>query len=387
MKNRRAFLIVLDGVGIGSLPDAAEWNDEGSNTFVHVAEECGPLDLPHLVSLGMGCIAPAPGVKPVSSPGAAYGRMHEQAAGKDTTAGHWELAGSILRDPFPVFPEGFPAELMHRFESAIGRKSLANRPASGTVILEELGVEHRRTGFPIVYTSADSVFQIAAHEDIVPIETLYEWCRIARGLLIGDLAVARVIARPFIGEEGAFRRTKRRRDFSLEPPATTIFDKLAAAGAEVHGIGKIHDIYCGRGITRSTRTADNDEGMDRLIESLQDLEQCMAFVNLNDFDSLWGHRNNPESFARGLEAFDRRLPEMLKLRRDEDLFLITADHGNDPTTPGTDHSREYVPLIVLGPGFAPGRDLGTRETFADVAATLSRHFDVSFKGPGRAMQT
>ncbi len=386
MNNRRAFLIVLDGVGIGALPDADQYGDLEAHTLLHVAEECGPLRLPNLSRLGLGNILSIPGVEPVDAPAAAFGRMAERAAGKDTTAGHWEISGVIVENPLPTFPDGFPRSLLDRFEEKIGRSVIGNIAASGTQIIMDLGEEHVRTGSPIVYTSADSVFQIAAHEDVMPVEDLYRCCAIARKMLVGDLAVARVIARPFTGSRGDYQRSRKRHDYSLAPPGKTVFEAIAEEGGEVCGIGKISDIYAGRGITRSETSVDNDEGVTRLLREMERPGPAMVFVNLNDFDSLWGHRNDPESFARGLEAFDLRVPEIMARLSGEDLLLITADHGNDPTTPGTDHSREYVPVLLIAPGASPGLALGTRSTFADVAATLAGHLGVSYDCPGRPMQ-
>ncbi len=386
MNRRHAFLIVLDGVGIGALPDAVEYGDTGANTLLHVAMKCGPLDAPNLGRLGLGNIIPLPGVDAAEKPAAAFGRMAERSAGKDTTAGHWEIGGVIVEKPFPRFPGGFPGAFIRRFEERIGRRVLGNRAASGTAILDELGAEQLRTGGVIVYTSADSVFQVAAHEEAVAVEELYSICETAREMLTGDLAVARVIARPFTGGEGGFVRSKTRRDYSLPPPGHTVFEAIGREGGVVRGIGKISDIYAGRGITESMKTKDNDGGVDLLLEAMICPEVTCAFVNLNDFDTLWGHRNDPESFGRGIEAFDRRLPEILDRRSEDDLLVITADHGNDPTTPGTDHSREYVPLLLLGPGIAAGRSLGTRRTFADVAATVAHHLDIPYRSPGTPAQ-
>ncbi|NNE10170.1 MAG: phosphopentomutase, partial [Gemmatimonadetes bacterium] len=304
----------------------------------------------------------------------------------DTTAGHWEIAGVTLAKPFPVFPDGFPPAVMTLFEERIGRGTLANSATSGTVVIDEFGEEHVRTGKPIIYTSADSVFQIAAHEDVIPVETLYEQCEIAREILQGEWAVARVIARPFVGEPGSWKRTANRRDYSLSPFRKNVFESIEEAGWPVHGIGKIHDIFTGRGIGRTTKAGTNEEGIAVVLDLLDREEPGVLFVNLNDFDSKWGHRNDPESFARGLERFDEAIPDILKRLTDRDLLIITADHGNDPTTPGTDHSRELVPLLVRGPGFAP-RDLGTRDTFADAGQTIARHFGVSHDGPGVPMQS
>ena len=369
----RVCLVVLDSVGIGELPDAPRFGDQGSHTLRHAAEAVGGLSAPHLERLGLGCIDRIPGLACPDRPAGAYGKMAERSAGKDTTTGHWELAGVILDRPFPVYPHGFPPEVIEAFERAIGRKVLGNKPASGTVIIEELGPEHLRTGCPIVYTSADSVFQIAAHERIIPVEELYRMCRIAREILTGPHAVGRVIARPFEGEPGAFRRTPRRRDFSLEPPRPTLLDRLVEAKLEVWAVGKIDDIFAGRGITEAVHTKDNMEGVDATVAFLKRTRgrRGLIFTNLVDFDTLWGHRNDAVAYARGLEAFDRRLPEVVEALGPRDVLIITADHGNDPTTPSTDHSREYVPLLVTGPRVRPGVDLGVRQTFADVAATVA----------------
>lgn len=376
-KAGRVALIVLDGVGIGELPDAHKYGDEGSNTLRNTAEAVGGLHMPNMQKLGLGNIDFIPGVPPADEPLACYGRMAERSAGKDTTTGHWEIAGLHLERPFPTYPNGFPDEVIKPFEEAIGRKVLGNKPASGTVIIEELGEEHLRTGRPIVYTSADSVFQIAAHEDVVPVEELYEMCRIAREILTGEHAVGRVIARPFVGRPGSFRRTERRRDFSVAPPRPTLLDRLAEAGIPVFSVGKIMDIFAGRGIAAGRYTKDNMDTVDGVLERLRTEEgPCLVFANCIDFDMLWGHRNNPEGMAEGLSQFDARVPELMAELRDNDLLIVTADHGIDPTTPSTDHSREYVPLLVYGPGIWRGVALGTRETFADVAATLADFFGV-----------
>jgi phosphopentomutase len=300
--------------------------------------------------------------------------MAERSAGKDTTSGHWELMGLILDRPFPVYPDGFPPEIIGAFEQAIGRPVLGNRPASGTEIIAELGEQHLRTGYPIVYTSADSVFQIAAHEEVIPVEDLYRYCLIARRLLAGKHGVGRVIARPFLGRPGAFYRTARRRDFSLPPPRPTLLDRLKEHGHEVVGIGKIEDIFAGRGLTRIYHTEDNQDGVAKTLEALKQSASGLVFTNLVDYDMLYGHRNDPVGYARALEQFDARVPEIISALRPRDFLVITADHGCDPTTPGTDHTREYVPLLALVAGNGEARDLGTRETFADVAATLAEVF-------------
>jgi len=366
---RRVMLIVLDGVGIGALPDAHLFGDEGSNTLGNVARQVG-LNLPHLQRLGLGNIAPLEGIDPVAAPLAAYGKMAERSPGKDTTTGHWEMAGIILDKPFPVYPNGFPPEVIEEFEKRTGRQVLGNKPASGTVIIEELGAEHMATGKPIVYTSADSVFQIAAHEEVIPLEDLYRMCRVAREILQGEHAVGRVIARPFIGRPGSFQRTANRHDFSLAPPSPTMLELVEAKGLEVVGVGKISDIYAGRGITRSLPTKSNMEGVDRTLKAWESLSAGLVFTNLVDYDMKFGHRNNAEGFAAALEEFDRRLPELMGVLEEDDLLIITADHGNDPTTPSTDHSREYVPLLIYGPQVKGGVYLGVRPTFADVGATV-----------------
>ncbi len=379
---KRAIIVVLDSVGVGELPDAHLYGDQGSNTLGNVAKAVGGLHLPNAQRLGLGNIIPVEGVPPTKKPRAAWGKMAEMSAGKDTTTGHWELAGLILENAFPTYPRGFPKEIITKFEERIERAALGNYAASGTVIIEELGEEHLRTGFPIIYTSADSVFQIAAHEEIVPLDTLYEWCAIARGILVGEHAVGRVIARPFRGEHGAFVRTTNRRDFSLAPVRPTVLDALTAAGTPVYGVGKIEDIFAGRGISASFPSENNDQGLDQILRlSKEKQEECLIFANLVDFDMLWGHRNDPVNYARGLEHFDLRLAELLAAQQKEDLLFIVADHGCDPTTPSTDHSREYVPLLVAGPAVRPV-PLGVRKTFADLAATLADFFAVDYRTVG-----
>ncbi|HEY8495972.1 MAG TPA: phosphopentomutase [Limnochordales bacterium] len=373
----RTALIVLDGIGVGELPDAGRFGDEGSNTLRNTALAVGGLNLPHLGRLGLGRILDLPGVPPDPAPIGCFGRMAEQSAGKDTTTGHWELAGVILDRPFPVYPNGFPPEVIDAFSAAIGRGVLGNKPASGTAIIDELGEEHMRTGKPIVYTSADSVFQIAAHEAIIPVEQLYEICRIARDILQGEHAVGRVIARPFVGEPGKFQRTARRKDFSLPPPRPTVLDRLVAAGVPVFSVGKIEDIFAGQGITAGQRTKSNMETVDGVISRLRtEAGPCLVFANCIDFDMLYGHRNDPEGMARALAEFDARVPEILDSLRPGDLLIVVGDHGNDPTTPSTDHSREYTPLLCYSPHGRTGVSLGTRATFADVAATLAEYFAV-----------
>jgi phosphopentomutase len=370
----RVIILVLDGTGVGALPDAVRYGDEGSNTLAHLAEAVGGLNLPNLERLGLGKITAVKGLQPVRTPAAAWGRMAEKSPGKDTTTGHWELAGLILERPFPVYVAGFPTEVITSFERRIERKVLGNKPASGTLIIEELGAEHLETGRPIVYTSADSVFQLAAHEDIVPVEQLYWMCRAAREVLTGEHAVARVIARPFTGTPGNFRRTPRRHDFSLPPSQPTVLEAIADRGFVVVGIGKIHDIFAGRGITRSIPAQDNADNFHKTVEAVREMAPGMVFTNLVDFDTLYGHRNDPRGFASALEEFDVTLPELLNAVPEGGLLIITADHGCDPTTASTDHSREYVPLLVWGPWLKKGVPLGTRTTFADVAATIAAIF-------------
>ena len=378
MTKRRVFLVVLDGVGIGALPDAALYGDEGSNTLGNLAAQVGGLQVPFLTTLGLGRIEPLQGVPAVVNPQGAYGKMAEASPGKDTITGHWELTGVVLDRPFPVYPKGFPEEIITPFTEAIGRGVLGNKVASGTEIIEELGPAHLATGDPIVYTSADSVFQIAAHEEIIPIEELYRICTVARELLRGEHRVARVIARPFIGKPGSFTRTKRRKDFSVLPPEETILDRLAASGIGVVGVGKIQDIYSGRGLTASYHTGDNISTLEQLLVLGTELEgPTLVFANCIDFDMLYGHRNDPVGYAAALTTADGYLERVAAQLRPEDVLIITADHGGDPTTPSTDHSREYVPLLVTGPSVRPGVDLGVRASFTDVAATIADLFGLA----------
>lgn len=367
----RVILIVLDGLGVGELPDAARYGDSGSNTLAHVAKAVGGLTVPNLEALGLGHIGEFVGVRRMGEPDGCFGKMAELSKGKDTTSGHWEMAGIVLDRPFPTYPNGFPPEIIESFQQVIGRKILGNKAASGTEIIKELGEEHLRTGFPIVYTSADSVFQIAAHEKAVPLEDLYRMCREARKLLQPPHQVARVIARPFMGEPGSFQRTEERRDFSLDPPGQTLLDLLKESGQPVIGIGKIDDLFRGRGLTRSIHAGSNDAGMDETVHVLAMVPRGLIFVNLVDFDMLYGHRNDSAGYARALESFDARLPELLRGLRQGDLLCVTSDHGNDPTTAGTDHTREYVPLLAYGPHLARGVDLGVRRTFADLGQTVA----------------
>jgi phosphopentomutase len=366
---------VLDSVGVGELPDADVYGDRGSDTLGNIARAV-PLDVPTLRSLGLARVArlPSPGGEAV--PLGAFGRMAEASPGKDSVTGHWELMGLVLDRPFPVFPGGFPAELMAEFERRIGRATLGNKAASGTVIIDELGPEHLRTGRPIVYTSADSVFQIAAHEDVIAVPELYRICEIAYELVARGRGVGRVIARPFVGRPGSFSRTANRRDFALVPFAPTLLDRLQAAGLPVVAIGKIEDLFAGRGMTSAVHTTSDDHGMDEIGLAMAAADRGLIFANLVDFDTQFGHRNQPAGYAANLERFDARLAALLPALRPDDLLVVTADHGNDPTTPSTDHSREYVPVLLYGAGIQPGTDIGVRPTFADLAQTLAEIFGV-----------
>jgi phosphopentomutase len=380
---RAVLLIVLDSVGVGDAPDAAEFGDEGSATLPHIAEAVGGLALPNLERLGLGHVAEIRGVDPVDSPSGGYGRMTEVSPGKDTTTGHWEISGVILEKPFPTYPDGFPPDVIEAFVSATGREALGNVAASGTEIIERLGAEHVRTGRPIVYTSADSVFQIAAHVDVIPLEELYKMCEIAREIMRGPHEVGRVIARPFAGEEGHFQRTPDRHDFSVVPPHETVLDSIVGAGLEVRGVGKIKDIFAGRGITSSHPTRSNADGIEACKQEIEEIDRGLVFANLVDFDQSFGHRNDPEGYAQALTEFDAALPSIQDAMSSDDVLIITADHGNDPTTPSTDHSRERVPLIVWTSEMA-GADLGTRSSFADCGKTVAALLGVATQTPGES---
>jgi phosphopentomutase len=386
----RAIVIVLDSVGIGELPDAAAYGDEGSNTLGHIAQQVS-LSVPTLASLGLDKLVTLPG--PQGAPSAlvrrsaprrdtgavregGYGRLAERSAGKDSVTGHWELMGVVLARAFPTYPQGFPAEMIAEFERRIGRRSLGNVVASGTAIIDELGERHVETGWPIVYTSADSVFQIAAHEDVVPVPQLYEWCEIAYALAVDGAGLGRVIARPFVGGPGAFRRTAHRHDYAMPPTGETLLDRLTARGISVTSVGKIRDLFAGRGVTTSLPTASDDEGMDHIVRLVDAEATGLVFANLVDFDTQYGHRNDVAGYAANLERFDARLADLLPRLRPDDLLVITADHGNDPSTPSTDHSREYVPVLLAGRGVRAGADVGTRTTFADLGQTLADVFGV-----------
>ena len=372
---KKVTLIVLDGVGVGEGPDAGSFGDLGSNTLANIAHTVGGLRLPNLERMGLGNIIPLEGVKETDRPQAAYGKMAERSGGKDTMIGHWEIAGLITPDPFPTYPEGFPTEVLDAFTKATGRGVLGNIPASGTEIIKTEGMEHIRSGNPIVYTSGDSVLQIAAHEDVIAVDELYEMCLRAREILKGEHRVGRVIARPFVGKgPDDFQRTKRRRDFALKPGAETVLDRLKNAGYSVIGVGKIEDIFSGQGLTEAVHSDDNAEGIERTIEWMNNLNEGLVFTNLVDFDMVFGHRNNVGGFAQALVEFDDHLPRIMEAVSEDDLLIVTADHGNDPTTPSTDHSREYVPLLVWSRGKIKTVDLGVGDSFADVGRTIAEFF-------------
>jgi phosphopentomutase len=373
-------ILVLDGVGVGAAPDAAAYGDAGSDTLGNLSRAVGGLSLPNLEAAGLGNLAAVQGVEPVERPDAAWGRMIPASAGKDSTAGHWEIAGLHLDRPFPTYPDGFPPQLLAEFERRTGRGALGNRAASGTEIMAELGEEHQRTGQWIVYTSADSVFQVAAHEAVVPLDELYRACEAARQMLVSPHDVSRVIARPFVGSPGRFERTKNRRDYSLAPPDETLLDDLAAAGVPRAGVGKVDDLFAGRGLT-ARHTDSNAQGISAILEWLRGNQGGLLFANLVDFDTLYGHRNDPEGFGRALREFDDALPAIRSALREDDLLFITADHGNDPTTGSTDHARECVPVLAFGDAVHPV-PLGDRTTFSDLGATVAEWLNVGFRGRG-----
>ncbi len=369
---------MLDGVGAGELPDAHQFGDAGSNTLANTARAVGGLNLPHLQTLGLGNILDISGIPPVPSPRASFGKMIEVSRGKDSTTGHWELCGLITEREFPTFPQGFPATLLERFLHVTGCTGfLGNTTASGTAIIQQLGNEHVRTGFPIVYTSADSVFQIAAHEGIIPLDRLYQICQLTREkVCVDEFAVARVIARPFVGSGGAYTRTTNRRDFSLLPPSKTLLDVLSDAGVDTAGIGKVDDLFAGRGLKTKIHTKSNAEGIRQTIKSSRAMSSGFVFTNLVDFDTLYGHRNDPRGFATALKEFDHAVPAIIETLGKNDLLILTADHGNDPVTPSTDHSREYVPVLCVTTSGKSGNALGTRSTFADLGKTVAEFFGV-----------
>jgi phosphopentomutase len=381
---RRAIVVVCDGLGVGAAPDAAAFGDQDSDTLGHVLAS-RPVAIPNLTALGLGNLTPTfAGARAARTDGA-FGKMAELSAGKDTATGHWEMTGVVTTTPFKVYSGGFPPEIVRPFEERIGRKVLGNRSASGTEILKELGEEHLRTGSPILYTSGDSVFQIAAHEDLVPPEELYRWCRIGYEIACLQYGVCRVIARPFVGKtSNDFKRTPNRRDFPVPPGGETLLDRLAAAGWPVFGVGKIEDIFTGRGLSGAVHTKSDDDGVDQTLKAMGEMDRGMVFTNLVDFDTLYGHRNDVPGFADNLERLDRRLPEVFAALRADDVFILTADHGCDPSDVSTDHTREHVPLLVRGPRVRPGRDLGTRDTFADLGATLAETFGVGPLAAGKS---
>lgn len=377
MRFERISLIVLDSVGIGELPDADQFGDLGAHTLGHIAEKVSGFALPHLQQMGLGNIAEIQGIPPVSSPEGYYGKMAEVSVGKDTMTGHWELMGLRISTPFKVFPDGFPEALISQFEQETGRKVIGNKPASGTEILDELGEEQMKTGAWIVYTSADSVFQLAAHEDIIPLDELYRACEIARRLTMQDeFAVGRVIARPYLGTPGAFKRTPNRHDYAVKPPEPTVMNQLKNAGWDVIAIGKINDIFDGEGVTKATSTKSNLDGIQKTIDVLGTSFKGLAFTNLVDFDSLYGHRRDPEGYGKALEEFDAYVPQLKAGVGPKDLLILTADHGNDPVHVGTDHTREYVPILLYSPSFQSPVSLGIRGTFADLGATIADNFGV-----------
>lgn len=382
----RVTILVMDSVGIGALPDSEKFGDIGVNTLGNISKEMGGIDLPNLVKLGLGNIDGIEGLDSISDPKGSFGKSMEISNGKDTTTGHWEIAGLHIDEPFKTYPEGFPEHIISKFEELTGRKTLGNKPASGTEIIKELGEEHIKTGNPIVYTSADSVFQIAAHEEVIPLDELYKMCSIAREILKGEDQVARVIARPFIGELGNFTRTPNRRDYSLDPFEKTVLDFASEAGYDVMAVGKIEDIFNGKGITKEIHTKSNMDGVDKTIEFLNTDSKGIIFTNLVDFDAKFGHRRNVKGYKEALEELDLRIPEILNSLREDDMLIITADHGNDPTYKGTDHTREYIPIVVYGEKVKAGINLGTRETFADIAATIADVLGVEKPKIGRSFK-
>ncbi|MED1468122.1 phosphopentomutase [Bacillus salipaludis] len=382
---KRIFLIVMDSVGIGEAPDAERFGDKGADTYGHIAEKMNGLHMPNMAKLGLSNIREIKGIPKAEKPLAFYSKMMEASNGKDTMTGHWEIMGLNIQTPFRVFPEGFPDELVSELEKRTGRKVIGNKPASGTEILVELGEEHMKTGALIVYTSADSVLQIAAHEEVVPLEELYKICKIARELTLDErYMVGRVIARPFIGEPGNFKRTANRHDYALKPFDRTVMSELKDSRFDVIAIGKISDIYDGEGVTQSLRTISNMDGMDKLVQTLDMEFTGISFLNLVDFDALYGHRRDPEGYGKALEEYDTRLPEVFAKMNEGDLLIITADHGNDPTAPGTDHTREYVPLLVYAKNMEQGRELPLRKTFADIGATVAENFNVKMPNYGQS---
>lgn len=382
---KRIFLVVMDSVGIGEAPDAERFGDKGSDTLGHIAEKMDGLNMPNMGKLGLSNIREIKGIQKAEKPLAYFTKMQEASNGKDTMTGHWEIMGLNIQTPFKVFPDGFPPELIDELEDRTGRKVIGNKPASGTEILDELGEEHMKTGALIVYTSADSVLQIAAHEEIIPIEEQYNICEIARELTLDEkYMVGRVIARPFLGEPGAFKRTSNRHDYALKPFDRTVMNELKDGGYDVIAIGKISDIYDGEGVTESLRTVSNMDGMDKLVQTLDMDFTGLSFLNLVDFDALFGHRRDPIGYGEALEEYDARLDEVFAKLNEDDLLIVTADHGNDPVHYGTDHTREYVPLLVYSKGMTEGKELAIRETFADIGATVAENFNVKLPAFGKS---
>lgn len=382
---KRVFIIVMDSVGIGEAPDAGSFNDKGADTLGHIANHMDGLYMPHMGKLGLSNIKKIQGIEKEVNPQAHFTKMQESSNGKDTMTGHWEIMGLHIQQPFQTFPDGFPPELINELEARSGREIIGNKPASGTVILDELGEEHMKTGALIVYTSADSVLQIAAHEDIVPIEEQYHICEIARQLTMNEkYMVGRIIARPFVGNPGAFERTSNRHDYALKPFGRTVMNELKDADYDVIALGKISDIFDGEGITEAIRTVDNEDGMTKIIDSMDKDFNGISFLNLVDFDAKYGHRRDPEGYGKALEAFDARLPEVLEKIQENDLLIITADHGNDPVHHGTDHTREFVPLIIHHQDVTEGIELPVRETFADIGATIADNFNVTMPEFGKS---
>lgn len=379
---KRAIIVVLDSLGIGALPDAAQYGDAGSNTLRSLATSKEPFRIPNLTAMGLGNINGVEGVPPVSAPAGAFVRLQEASKGKDTITGHWEIAGILTEEPFKTYPDGFPKEFIEKYEAAIGCAVLGNYAASGTEILETLGPVHEETGRPIVYTSADSVFQIAANTAVIPLERLYELCEIAREMLVGPWSCGRVIARPYIVDESGKRtRTSDRKDYAVSPPEATMLDLISRNGQDVYAVGKISDIFNGSGVTRAVHTESNQDGVDKTLIAMKEAFSGLIFTNLVDFDSKFGHRRNAEGYAGALEEFDARMPELLTAMQPGDLLMICADHGNDPNHTGWDHTREAVPLLIRGEGVVAGKDLGTRDTFADIAATILDYLGIPERTP------
>lgn len=375
---KKVTLVVLDSVGVGELPDAKEYGDVGSNTLANISKKVEKFQLPNMEKLGLGNIIDIHNVKPVENALGCYGKAMEKSKGKDTVTGHWEIGGIVLEKPLKTYPDGFPKNIIEEFESKIGRKVLGNKVASGTVIIDELGEEHQKTGYPIVYTSADSVFQIAAHEEVIPLDKLYEMCQIARDMLVGDKMVGRVIARPFLGsEKGDFKRTSNRRDYAIDPFEKTMLEYIKEDNKAVMAVGKIEDIFNKKGITDAVHTKDNMDGVEKTLEYMKTNKEGLIFTNLVDFDMKFGHRNNVEGYAEALMEFDKKLPEIIKAMGDEDILILTADHGCDPTTPGTDHTREYTPILVYGKNLKNNVNLGIRKSFCDIGKTVLDLLNVS----------